>query len=240
MRARVLLTGRQLPEEFGRKVLFGQDLSVMERLQELEAMDGLFYEIASQTRAPLSMLAVWLKRLRTDATEREVDILDKATRQLHKLEITYDRMLLYDDRAGLIPFTPAPLDMAELLETALGEFTDAERQAIRRDIPAVLPRVRGDIYQLSFIVETILSFLLRFAPEDEPVGIALSAAPDGGVDMVIRGRLPAHAPAPRAEVELALGERIIRRFVDQHGGRYDPPKAGREHACFRLWLPAAS
>jgi signal transduction histidine kinase len=41
-------------------------------------------------------------------------------------------------------------------------------------------------------------------------------------------------------VDTELGERIIRRFVDQHGGRYDPAEPGGEHARFHLWLPAMS
>ena len=65
-RLTVLLGGRLLPEEFGRKVFLARNLTAPRRLKELETIDRVLYEIAAQARTPLSLVSGWLGRLKGD------------------------------------------------------------------------------------------------------------------------------------------------------------------------------
>ncbi len=274
---RALLSGRRLAGELGRKVFFAADLSVRQRLEELETIRAMSYEIATQTRTPLSLIASWLRRLRSVAPEA-TEMLDKALQQIRKIGITYDRLLLYDASRGVLPHDPVRLDIGRVLAEALKEFPAAERASIGIRVepttegPAEasdgfiarvhrdgsgLPRLRGDPYRLTFMFQTVISYLMRFLPPEERVVVELSAGrDDGALDIAIKGFIP---PPPadadeggpasrpylaRARTDVALGEGILRRFIAEHGGEYIAsdlmrPGNGRERV-FRIRLPVGA
>jgi hypothetical protein len=87
-----------------------------------------------------------------------------------------------------------------------------------------------------------LSYLLRFLPEDERITLRLYRV-DSTLHIVIKGVVPEHAvegeaddPAAGLLAEVSLGQHVIERFVQQHGGTYEPPAAGGD-AEFRITLP---
>jgi PAS domain S-box-containing protein len=247
----VLLSGRLLPEEFGRKVFFARNLMALRRLEELETISRVLYEIAAHARTPLSLASGWLSRIKGDLAKRSndignirhiADVVDKAMRQLKKVELPYERVLLTTEKSGGLPYNGRLLDIVRLVDDTVAELPEADQSRIDKEIAGSLPHLRGDPRQLAFILRTILFYLLRFLPEDERITLRLFRV-DLTLHIVIKGVVPEHAvegeledPAAGLLAEVSLGQHVIERFVQQHGGTYEPPAAGGD-AEFRITLP---
>lgn len=225
----IILSRRDLGEDFGRKVIFGQDFSTRRRLEELEAIRGMCVEIATETRTPLSLVDHSLRRLSKRVDQESAAAIDRALKQLRAVDMSYERLFLYDD--SLLPFRSDSIDLSKIVVTVVEELPiakiDAER--IRMDIAPNLPAVTADRYQLSFVLETILAYFLRCLPEDEAAVVTLAITACGDEVIVrISGVLPPHAfdaaenaLLARARAEIALGESVLRRIMQRHGGKYD-------------------
>lgn len=249
--ANVLLSASQLPEEVGGKVFIAKDLSLHKRVEELEYLGKMYYEIATQTETPLSVVFSWLNRLKRETEDSStVETLDKAIRQLHKVQLTYDRLALYDKGKGVVPYHDLLLDISEVLDSVMDEFPKTEVEKIDIKLDKEMPYLRGDLFQLSFCFGTILSYLLRFVPEEERIRLRISHDQDWLVTE-ISGFFPGIPKEKSEEItkrssishtltEMALGEKIIRTFIeDNHRGKFYEPKRKGEKIEFRINLPIA-
>ena len=237
----VLLSGFDLPEEFSRKVFMAKDLSLSRRVKELEYLEAVFQEIAGQIRTPLSLVFSWLSLLGEELPQgAPQETLERIRRQLHKVELSCDRLALYDFdvHEGLTPFHEILLDFSEIISRLAEEFPASEMKRLDFRWERELPFIRGDLFQLTFCMKTILSYLLRFLPAEEKVEVRV--APEGRwLTVTAIGLAPVEpgAPASRLAMDVALGERIIRRFVQNHRGIYHDPKKAGDWLVFRFDLP---
>jgi PAS domain S-box-containing protein len=252
----ILLSGSAMPEQFGGKVYIGKDLTYELRARELEDRAKMFQEIAIQTKTPLSLAYHWLDGLKKEAgasPAHEVqDVLDKTLQQLRKADLTYDRLAFYDAKAGVMPYHEVLFDYSELLSIVREDFPSPEAGKIQIEKDKNLPYLRGDLSQLSFCLESILSYLLRFSPDKGVVQVRVFADPkrEGIVATEISGLCPvAHQegagqarqqlPLSRSLAEMALGESIMKSFINQHGGQLHEPRREGEKIAFQIDLPAA-
>jgi K+-sensing histidine kinase KdpD len=241
---KALLSSRLLPGEFDRKVFFARDVSVLKRLEELEVIGAMFQEIATQTRTPLALVSGALRRLQRKLPPEIADVLAKTLKQLRKVEITHERLLLLDGQEPPSRRDRVELDIRSLIDSAVHELTDDEQRVIELSFSNKLPLVQGDHYQLWFVVHSLFSYLLRYLPNDERINVHVEEA-DGAVDIRIMGFVPADASgAPdgiaRTRAEVALGITILRRFIEQHGGTYRQKTTADSATEFRIRLPASS
>ena len=229
-------------------VFVAKDLSLVRRVEELEYLGEMNREIAAQTMPPLSLAYRWLRRLRKRATcPEDAETLDKLGRQLRKVELTYDRLALYDERKGLVRYNPVLLTVSEVLAMVRNDLPSMEQKKIVFQCDADLPALRGDLFQLSFCIESILSYLLASLPEEESI-LMRAFQDDGWVSLRITGCTPPRPGSGGHEVlqsralaktlvNMALGEDAIRRFVEEHGGRYHEPTEQGKRVEFRIDLP---
>ncbi len=246
----VFLSGGELHEDFGCKVFCARDISLIRRVKELEDIRDMFHEIAIQTRTPLALLFTWLRRLRDRVEDTSAgDLLEKAMRQLRKVELTYEQLILYDSEKGAIPFNPVRLDILSVLTMAKEELprSDSDRIVVETRSPR-LPQLRGDLFQLIFVFQAVLSYLLRFAPVDERIPVSVEPT-ESAVEIRITGLTPARGTQTassgndrlvesRADMDIALGETIIRRFIEtNHHGRYAPRAVPEGMMEFLITLP---
>ena len=246
----VLLSGSRLPETFGGMVFIAKDLSLFKQVLRLKQLGAMYYEIASQTKTPLSLVHSWLRRLRKEREDGEDNgTIDRIIRQLRKVELSYDRLMLYDDEKRMIPFNEMLLDINEVLDNIRNELPRAENDKLRIHVKGTIPLLRGDIFQLSFCIQTILSYLLRFVPEEENIQISVCHDPDW-IKIGIRGFFPelSESLAPEASdqqvvsqviSEIALGQHIIGDFIGNHGGKYHNHKRDGSRVSFLMDLPIA-
>lgn len=244
----VLLSASELPEDFGGKVLIAKDLSVQKRVDELEYLGKMYHEISAQTTTPLTLAQTWLDRLRQKSEDPQtLETLDRVVRQLGKVELTYDRLALYDRADEVLPYNELLLDMPEILDNVKAQFPRAELDQIDFKLDKVMPYLRGDVFQLSFCFETILSYLLRFASEDRKIEFRVS-------NLLSRLKIEINGffPGPKNEgferitkkslisktiTGMALGESVIKTFIDNHKGKFHKPARKEELIKFRIDLP---
>ncbi len=244
----VLLSASKLPEDFGGKVFIAKDLSIQKRVEELEYLGKMYYEISAQTTTPLTLAQSWLDRLMDESEDGQaLNKLDRALRQLRKVELTYDRLALYDKAKEVVPYNELLLDMPEVLDTVKAGFPRGELDRINFKLDKVMPYLRGDVFQLSFCFETILSYLLRFASEDQKVRFRVSNLP-GQLRIEISGFFPGpenegfekitkKSLVSKTITGMALGEPVIRKFIKNHKGTFHKPERKGEMIKFRIDLP---
>ena len=227
---RVLLSGFRLPSVFARHFLIARTLEPLERLAINEDLAQIAAELAAQTRTPLSLVFTWVQRLMHRVADEMaeprrgevMELLDKTIRQLHKLRVGSDRFSFSTD-------LPEPARVSCriecLVEEALSEFPSAETKGVRVVLSDDLPPLLGDPYQISFCIQTIVAFVVRFAPSERPIELRASGL-GTMLQLTVEGFLGTEkrpeggAPLRSAQIanELALGRAVIERIAKQHGG----------------------
>lgn len=244
----VLISSSRLPEELGGMVIIARDLSIVRRVRELEYLSKVFREIAIQTKLPLSLASSWLRRLRERVDETDAaDTLEKVTQQLSKVELTYNKLAFYDQKAGSKRPNKYLMDISEVIDSVFKKLPLTEKEKIDKAVSPELPPLRGNIFQLSFCLESMLSCLLRTIPQDEKVRLRVGRRSDQ-----IMIRASGFLPRPtrklkasssdylaRVSADLALGEKMIRDFVRHHDGKYHRKRGDKQRIEFQICLPAA-
>jgi PAS domain-containing protein len=238
--AAVLTSARPLENSFGRRAIFIRDLAPMQKLKERESVEAAFLEMAEQVRIPLSLATSLLKQAQAKIVDGAgSSYLDKALRQLAKLQITFNRLALW--RPDL-DADNVRINLPKLAEEALGDLPDPERGKIRTAIRPDDLSACGDPYQLKNAIQSILAYLLRFCPE-EP-GVEMTAEEENGrVAIRIRGSVPDSSSAQAASAgpleTIALGESVVQRIVERMHGSYARTNEGG-WAEFKIVLKAAT
>jgi PAS domain S-box-containing protein len=246
----VLLSGSELPEDFGGKVFVCKDVSVFKRVKELEYLKQMYHEIAVQTQTPLSLAFGWIQSLKRETKgERTAETLDKALKQLKKVEMTYNRLALYDKEEGVLPYREMLLSISEVAGFVLSEFSKDERDRITDNREEKLPYLRGDLFQLTFCLETILSFLLRYLPLEEKIQLDIFQEKDWIITKIAGFFPDMEDQAPeefmkqeavsKTLVQMALADEVIKKFVDNHKGRFFRHTGERHQGVFEIHLPSA-
>ena len=240
-----LVSVSRLPAEIPGYVLTAKDLSELKRLERLEALSEVFNEIALQTQTPLSLVFSWLRRLRDQPGRSEIaaELAEKCLNQLHKVQATIDRLALFENKDDLVDASlPLDLDLRSELERTLDQFPESTRKAVDVDCPDAVPRVHADAFQLSFVLETLLSYLTRFSTDSEHVKVKVRSD-DASVELEMSGVVPnlrgERNPDPFAvqtHAEIALGESAIRRIMQNHRGDFEISGTDA-HRDFRIVLP---
>ena len=245
----LLLSGTSLPQEIGLKIYVCNDLSTRKRLETLEILRHMYNEIASQIKTPLSLAFTWLSKLGTLLPEGEAaDILAKTVKQLNKVDLTYDRLLIYERHRAVAPLDKILCEIPALLADIRKGMPNADADRIEITSESGIPPLRVDPYQVGFCFESLLAYLLRFLPEGEKVttGVAFR---EGNVAVSIRGYAPKVSGgaltdyartrwAIHAITEMALGEEMIRGFIERnHGGRLRKKSGSDDRMEFVVELP---
>jgi PAS domain S-box-containing protein len=237
--AAVLMSARPLENNFGRRAIFIKDLAPMQQLKERESVEAAFLELAEQVRIPLSLATSLLNRaLAKIANGAGSSYLDKALRQLAKLQITFDRLALW--RPDL-DADNVRINLHKLAEEALGDLPEPEHSKIRTAIRPDDLSACGDPYQLKNAIQSVLVYLLRFCPEE--AGVEMTAEQENGrVAIRIRGSVPDSSSAQAASAgtleTIALGESVVRRIVERMHGSYSRTNEGGRTE-FKIVLKAA-
>lgn len=244
----VLLSAAQLMGERS-WVFIARDLTYPKQVEELKYLGRMYHEIATQSKTPLSLVGSWLRKLhKSPADPSAAETLEKALKQLQKVELTYDRLAFYEQRKKISP-KKLLLDLADLIDQVKQELPAFEVKKVNwKKEPNLWVRV--DIWQISFCIRSILSYLLRFVPDDEAVDL-LANSSNGKVHLKVEGflpPLPGRAVGEIGEVsrigktlqEMALGKTTIRRFIENHEGTFVACHQEDGRTVFQISLPLVS
>jgi len=246
---KVLMSMHPMPADMPGKIFMFSKLDLAYEQEWLGRLQDVFYEVATQTKTPLSLLYGWLRRVeRADSRHMAItDFAREAQTQLHKLELSYDRLACFDRKMTERPSAEMLIDLSELIAEVAEVVSSGESEAIDNHIPEGLRYVRGDSYQLGFVFESLLSYLLRNLPIEGRISLG-AVERKGKIQVTIEG--PFGVPNPhefdrgqwdvsRVRHEIASGWRIIKRFVRNHKGKIEVQDPGDGKLTFRLSLPCA-
>jgi PAS domain S-box-containing protein len=249
--ATLLLSGTSLPKDIGLKIFICNDLSERKALGTLEILRHMYNEIATQIKTPLSLAFAWLARLQEDVHRRDAaELVDKTVKQLNKVDLSYDRLLFYERHKSIDPVEKTVFELPALLDQIKGSFPDSEAARVEVSSRGDAPLVRADLFQIWFAIESVLAYLLRFVPEGGKVGVSISAR-DGRAEIAIRGYAPRVTGgeikeyaktrwAIHAITEMALGEGVLRRFIEKnHQGHFRKRQVDEDLMEYVIELPGA-
>lgn len=244
----VVLTIVDLQEDFGHTIYIATDLTAQQRMKEVQGLKKIYHELVMQTRTPLSLALGWLDRLQGRLSEPSLqDMVDTSVRQLKKLELTYNRIAMYAEGRNHMPFNPTLLDLAEVIDAIRSSLPTSEQESIDWPRTDSDTHIHGDLFQLHFSLETILSYLLRFTPEENHIDMNIEVG-DGQVVLTITGWLPRSTPsgaemahslqAAQTVADLAFGEHLIHQIiVTRHGGSFTMLPQESDIAVFKIGFP---
>lgn len=142
-------------------------------------------------------------------------------------------------------------DVLAVLEKSLQVLrADVQERAIRIEVdhPASLPAIRADASQLQRVFFNLVKNALQAMPDGGTISIAL-AADDRDLSISFRDSGTGIPPAEFARLfepfhtgragGHGIGLAIVKRIVEDHGGRIDVTSGPGRGACFRLCFPLA-
>ncbi len=248
-RVSALVSGSVLPEEYGRRVIFLKEMEAIEWRRDSRAISTALSEIMAQTRTPLSVAATLLNRAtRSISDEAGRLLVEQAIHQISRAEVAYDRITLCGDSEAEQKRASLPLD--RLIQKSLNDLGVKVSREVDLAIDDGLPRVHGDAYEITFVIESILSYLLRNKPLDERIRVHAGPA-DGSIELTLAAETGQAVEAEpldswqeseqQVRAEVALGETAIKRFiVEHHKGRYERSKSASGEENFTIQLAAES
>ena len=229
--------------------------------RELERSNGeleqFAYVASHDLQEPLRQVAGFVGLLerryggRLDADAHE--FIGFAVEGVQRMQRLINDLLSYS-RAGARSAEPVPTDPAGPLARALVDLQsamEASHAVVTNDSP--MPRVLTDPHQLALVFQNLLSNAIKYAGDAPPrihIGarrrageVEISVSDRGiGIDprfferiFVVFQRLHTREQFPGTGIGLA----IVKRIVEQHGGRVWVASSPGEGATFHLTLPAA-
>ncbi|MBB3295454.1 PAS domain-containing protein [Mitsuaria sp. BK045] len=227
----VFVTRRDFPGKLGGHVFIARDLRPIRRSVQLEFLEETAYELAVETQAPLGMAMSWLESELESAhrpgAARDPDRardLQTVLRQLGRVKHAFTRLAMYNREARVAARAVSTVQLDSELEALLASLAASEREKVRLVLAARRVEVEADHTQMHIVVESLLSVLLRAAPETATVQLTL-VPDDREVFLRLRGKLP---PARRhgtrfaapeaAQADLRLAHPLLDKLMRNQGG----------------------
>ena len=255
----VFVSRQDFPAGLTGSIFIAHDTLAIRRTVELELLEKAAYEVAVETSSPLALAICELEglfrahapgELRQNAATSAVSSderrrVDTVLRLLGRVRHGYSKLAMFNPKARPKPSELSDLSLRAEIEAIAAGLAEVDRVRVMVEGEGALPCVRGDHFQIGTIFETLLSELLRYAPETQPVEAVL-AAKGGTVEVRLRGFL---APAgdgeaaarewSRTRAEFAIAKPLIDEFMLAHRGSFGATVAPNGRTEFLLRFPSA-
>jgi PAS domain S-box-containing protein len=222
--ATAFVTRKDFPDTLGGHVFIARDLRDIRRAVQLEFLEAAAYEIAIETQAPLTLATAYLEKLvqRLDAPEQRQ--LEKALRQLGRVKNSYTRLAMYNREARKGSREICAFNLNGELQALRATLGTEELSKVDIDVTVPSIEVEADHAQVTIVLESLLSTLLRAAPETGRVRIRLARDADDVV-VTFKGKLPPprHAGVRTAALasiraDLRRADPLLRALMRLQGG----------------------
>jgi GAF domain-containing protein len=236
-----------LEEEYDQIVFMLQNIADLEWTAKFETLRAALAETTAQVRVPVSLVSSFVKRIGEEAKDdRLQELVRKATRQLGRIELTYDRVLASYETRNLPAKQDEDVDIRQTLQHILSDIPQRERDTIVQNDGPTAASVAADPFRVFFSLNSMLAYLLRARAAGETIEISTSKR-EGSVVVSMSARVPkllethdlaAMIEATRAEI--ALGKDLLGRLAEDMGGEFTfkRHKDGRERLILRLIMSA--
>ena len=230
------------------------------RIQESDARKNEFLAmLAHELRNPLAPIANAVHVLKVASADHDKvawarDVIGRQLKQLTRL--VDDLLDLSRITRGKIELKLEPIDAVEVVGAAVETcrpIVDAQRHALRVNVPDATVAIRGDFARLSQVLGNLVNNAAKYTDPGGTIDVSLERE---GRDAVFRVRdsgmgIPPNALATvfepftqlertldRAQGGLGIGLTLVRRLVEMQGGSVSAHSAGPEKGSeFIVRLP---
>ncbi|MCS7221670.1 MAG: ATP-binding protein [Anaerolineae bacterium] len=252
---RVPEQGPEEVAELGRA--FNQMTEALARAEELRR--NLVADVAHELRTPLTVIQGNLRAILDGVyplEASEIATIYDETRLLSRL--VDDLRELAQAEAGQLPLERRPVDMGELIQTAItgfGPVASEHQVTLTAEVAPDLPMVHVDPDRISQVLRNLLSNALRHTPSGGQVTVMAQAGPEGFITLRVQDTgsgialedLPhvferfwrADRSRARRTGGTGLGLAIARHLVEIHGGKIGVESRPGQGATFWFTLPVA-
>ncbi|MBN3759303.1 PAS domain-containing protein [Burkholderia sp. Ac-20365] len=221
----VLASRSEFHDSFNTFIWFFTDLRKLAWSRDLRFLRETVTEIAQQTRAPISIASTLfrelVKRPTTEgaptsdgsAEERFLTLCKRLSSELCKADITYERLA----EAVSVRQNPMrmcePVDLMTCVDNIVESLPERDRRVIERSGDDGPFMVQGDEERLSFIIRSILGYLLLTRPID-----------DTRVHLSLRLQTSSRYEGPVVRIKLSFSKesQALRPGVESAGNSADP------------------
>ena len=140
---------------------------------------------------------------------------------------SYARLSTFNPRIGPVSSSFTQLNLGAELNALRDDFPDEERNKIELTVQDDIPDIHGDSYPLRLAFETLLTPLVRCAPERRAVQVSLRGG-RAKVQARIRGVVPLDGQPPaetrrgsEANSLLGVADSYVRNVLAKHGSTFD-------------------
>jgi PAS domain-containing protein len=244
---RVLLQSFTLPDQYDHVVVRLQDIADLQWVTDLERLKAALAESSSLVRVPLSLVSSFLQQIPQHTEQQTVqDLARRALRQLGRIELTYDRVLASYDLHQLPDENLVPVNVLRALDHIRAELPAADQRAIKTVGSKGTMMVLVDAYRLTFILESMLAYLLRVRAGAGSIVVEVRTL-DTMVEVSMAG--PARKAGPGtnfgeavevARTDIALAATVLQQFAERFGGSFKHDEQVNRREKLILTLPLAA
>lgn len=236
---------KPLPAGIGGAIYVFRDTRPIRRALELELMEQTAYEIALETRTPITFAISSLERSVRNRQAMTASTAERLLQYLYRAQHAYTKLAMYHPavRASEGDYRLIDLD-AEV--RALYLSLPAEMRALVRVVTPVTPaKIVGDCFQVIFVLEVLLTFFIRTSPEEIPVIIEVASSPEA-VAVHFEGFIPTSGEGSEetgsvvsATTDRRLASPLIKQYLARNGGSLSKAQLAPERVRYSLnFLPA--
>ncbi|MCB1069423.1 MAG: HAMP domain-containing protein [Kiritimatiellae bacterium] len=250
--ARISTSGSDM--EFARLIqVFNQ---MLERLEAgFRQATRFSADAAHELKTPLAILQAQMERSLQQAEHgsQEQRTCAEQLEEVQRIKVILHKLLLLSQAdAGVLPITPEPVHLADLLRDAA---EDASLIAPNRSVSLSLPEeivVHGDRALIAQAIENLLTNAINYGDPEGTITLALTAHADRALISVVNTGPPI-PPAERAHIfdrfhrgdssrsrrvdGFGLGLSLAREIARAHGGTLNLTRSDEESTQFTLILP---
>lgn len=232
--------------------------TTVEELRRLSALRADFVSLVShELRSPMAAvigsartLQQRWRELRPEQHEAFLAVIADETTRLSAL--VGDVLDTSRIEAGTFGYVFSDVDLAEVLRDSVAAAEIGQEEvSLAADLPAALPRVRGDAERLRQLVDNLISNAIKYSDAGGEVRVE-AQADDGHVIVRVRDNGPGISrdhheqifekfgrAAGSAKPGTGLGLFLSRSFAEAHGGTLNVDSALGAGATFTLTLPVS-
>jgi PAS domain-containing protein len=243
----VHLSSQPLPEQLGGEIFILRDIRDLQKRVELQLLSQATFEVAAQTKAPLSLAIASLQAMARRLSARQRQSMEKALRHLRRVEQGYTRLALFNRSydPGYEDF--GHVNLGAELRAVVADLPEVEKPLVHTIIDDRAPTIRAERFQVAFVIETLLATLIRSAPGEEPV-VAEVACDGGRTALKLRGYWTNGGGDTADAVQLGteirhtlwLAKPVIDSFTVTHGAMLVPQFHGNGAVSLTLSFPSAA
>jgi len=234
------------------------DITALKQMDRMKSqfVSTVSHEIQSPMNAVMMQLQVILDGLAGDVTEKQRDILTRASQKINNLARMASELLdLARIESGLISLEREPVDMLAIIRDQVAfHLPRAESESIRLkvDAPETLPRVLANRRNMEEVLSNLITNAIKYSPDGGQVTVSASA---GSGYLCLRVRDTGLGISPedlklifqqfyRVKDEktryiqgTGLGLAIVKSILESHQGRIEVESRPGEGSTFMVFLP---